>query len=262
MRCLFCYFSGSGNTRLACNFIAGKIQAVEFDFFDILKKKPLDFSGYDLVGFAAFADFWGPSPVFKTFINSLPSCPGKPAFVFNSFGMLSGATLRVMRDLVAKKGFKVIAGHALHMPENIATMILSGKANEQAPNPKEMEAFGGFIDDLAMRCSTPEALRRAPDFKVPPLTRFLPAMPRFIGKLAMGPKFVDSTLCTHCGLCMTKCPYGAITMADFPVFDEKKCMTCWACYNHCPTRAIYTKKYRGKGHYPSPIAAVRDKLKV
>jgi ferredoxin len=182
--------------------------------------------------------------------------------VFNTFGMLSGATLRIMRDLATQKGFRVIDGHSLHMPENIATMIVAGMGNEQAPSPKEMGAFDGFISRLAGRLSSPETLSCAKRFNVPLPIRLLPAMPRFIGKREMGSKFVDDALCTHCGLCRTKCPYGAITMAASPVFDEKKCMTCWACFNHCPMRAIYTKKVRGKGHYPSPIAAVQEKLKA
>jgi ferredoxin len=262
MRVLICYFSGSGNTKLACDYIAGKIRGAEFEFFNICENKTPDFGPYDVVGFAAFADFWGPSPKFKAFISSLPACPGKPAFVFNTFGMFNGATLRVMRDMVTQKGFRVFAGHALHMPENIPTMIVAGMANEQAPNDREMAGLNGFIGLLSNYFSSPESLSRSKPMKVPFRDRLFPEVPRFVGKWGMGPKFVDIGLCTKCGKCVKVCPYGAIRMAELPVFEEKKCMTCWACYNHCPTRAIYTKKFRDKGHYPAPIAAVRDKLRV
>jgi ferredoxin/flavodoxin len=261
MRCLFYYFSGSGNTRLACDYIADKIKDIEFDFHSILDNKAVDFGAYDVVGFAAFADYWGPSPRFKEFIRSLPKCSGKPAFVFNTFGMISGGTKSIMCKLVAKRGFRVIAGHSLHMPENIGAMILAGMANEQAPNVKEMAIFNDFINVLSDILSSPEALARAKSFHPPLRDRLIPAMPRFIGKLAMGPKFVDNALCTKCRKCVKVCPYGAITITDFPKFEEKKCMTCWACYNHCPTLAIYMKKYKGKGHYPAPIAVVKEKLR-
>ena len=262
MRCLICYYSGSGNTKLACDYIAGKIKTAEFDFYNILENKTIDCANYAIIGFAAFADYWGPSPKFKSFVRSLQKCPGKPAFVFNTYGMISGGTLRVMYKLVAQKGFRIVAGHTLHMPENIGAMIVMGMGNEQAPNVKEMSAFNDFIKSLSDCLSSPEALARAKRFRLPLRDRFMPVWPRFIGKSQMGPKFVDTELCTKCRKCINVCPYGAITMTDFPKFDEKKCCSCWACYNHCPTLAIYMKKYRGKGHYPAPIKAVREKLKV
>jgi ferredoxin/flavodoxin len=262
MKCLLCYFSGSGNTKLACDYIAGKIPGVQFDFHSIISPAAVAFEAFDVIGFAAFADLWGPSPRFKSFVNSLPFCPGKPAFVFNSFGMFNAATLGIMYKLVTKKGFRVIAGHSLHMPENIATMIVAGMANEQAPNKGEMARFNGFIKGLSDNLSSPEALGRAKGFRPPIIELLLPAMPRRVGKMGMGPKLVDAALCTRCGTCAKGCPYGAIRLDDLPRFDENKCMTCWICYNHCPTQAIYTKKYRGKGHYPAPIAAVREKLKL
>jgi ferredoxin/flavodoxin len=262
MRGLICCYSGSGNTKLACEYIAEKMKHVEFDFNNILENKTIDFSIYDIIGFAAFADYWGPSPKFKSFVRLLPKCPGKPAFVFNTYGMFSGGTLGIMCRIVARKGFRIIAGHALHMPENIPTMILMGMANEQAPNDKEMTAFNSFISNLSENLSSLESLAQAKRFHPPVPDRFLPAMPRILGKSQMGLKFVDTQLCTKCRKCINVCPYGAISMTAFPKFDEKKCCACWACYNHCPTLAIYMKKYRGKGHYPAPIEAVKEKLKV
>ena len=54
-------------------------------------------------------------------------------------------------------------------------------------------------------------------------------MRRDRSKKAQGPKFVDGSLCTRC---------------------EKG----------CPYKAIYTRKYRGKGHYPGPTEELRKKL--
>jgi flavodoxin/NAD-dependent dihydropyrimidine dehydrogenase PreA subunit len=262
MRCLICYYSGSGNTKLACDYIAGKMKQVEFVFYNILENKIIDFSSYDIIGFAAFTDYWGPSPKFKSFVRLLPKCSGKPAFVFNTYGMFSGGTMGIMYRLVARRGFRIIAGHGLHMPENIPTMILMGMANEQAPNDKEMIAFKKFIGCLSESLSSSESLAQTKRFRPPLPDRFLLAMPRILAKSQMGPKFVDTQLCTKCRKCINVCPYGAISMTAFPKFDEKKCCACWACYNHCPTLSIYTKKYRGKGHYPAPIAAVREKMKM
>jgi MinD superfamily P-loop ATPase len=76
----------------------------------------------------------------------------------------------------------------------------------------------------------------------------------------MGEKLLDADACTACGICRDRCPYGAITLAPKPGFDQTKCHGCWACYNHCPTQAIYTKKIRGVAQYARPNAALVDKL--
>ena len=78
----------------------------------------------------------------------------------------------------------------------------------------------------------------------------------------MGEKHVDEALCTECGICEKGCPYGAIHLDPKPVFNMHKCHGCWSCYNHCPEQAIYTKKFRGVGHYPRPIDALKEKLRV
>ena len=77
----------------------------------------------------------------------------------------------------------------------------------------------------------------------------------------MGEKFVDKSLCSECGICEKVCPYGAVELNPTPVFDQNKCYGCWSCYNHCPEKAIYTKKLRGVGHYSEPNEQLRKKLK-
>jgi Fe-S-cluster-containing hydrogenase component 2 len=45
-----------------------------------------------------------------------------------------------------------------------------------------------------------------------------------------------------------------------PEFDTQRCYGCWGCFNRCPKRAIYTRKLRGKGHYPKPADELKKKL--
>ena len=75
-------------------------------------------------------------------------------------------------------------------------------------------------------------------------------------------KFVDESLCTECGICEKGCPYNAIILAPKPQFDMDKCYGCWRCYNKCPELAIYTKKFRGVGHYPKANDQFVTKLKT
>ena len=77
----------------------------------------------------------------------------------------------------------------------------------------------------------------------------------------MGIKNVHEDLCSGCGICSRVCPYGAITMVNkIPSFNESKCRSCYACFNNCPTKSIYTKKLDGVGHYSKPHVNLIKKL--
>jgi len=255
---IICYYTGSGNTKLACEYIVGNMKNIDFKFHNIVKDGIPDLNNYSLVGFACFADHWGPSFLVEKFLKKLPQQNKKPAFVFNTYGFISGKTLKIIDKLVTKKGFLVIAGHSLHTPENFPPMIVGGRANEQAPNDKEFSNFNNFISELNAIINQIEKGKEIKRGKIK--GSLLPAFSRTKAKKGMGEKFVDESLCTECGICEKTCPYRAIKLNPKPIFDMDKCYGCWACYNHCPTKAIYTKKFRGVGHYPKPIKQFKEKL--
>lgn len=261
---IICYYSGSGNTKLACEYLAKKITQITFDFFNMVKDGTPDLEKYQVVGFAAFADAWEPSFLFRSFVNNLPSQNNKPAFVFNTYGFISGKTLKIMDELATAKGFKVITGHSLHTPENYPPMIAAGLGCKNSPNKKEMQRFVGFIAGLdrligeIVEGKNPQCQK----VKIGLFNTCLPSYPRNASQSLLGDNLVDETLCTGCGVCAKLCPYQAIHLNPKPVFDIEKCHICWSCYNHCPNQAIYTKKYRGIGHYPRPNELLREKLKI
>lgn len=262
MKALICYYSGSGNTLLAARYVAKNVRNVEIDMFDIVRDGAPDLDSYGMVGFAAFADFWAPSDLILDFIDRLPSQADKPAFVFNTFGMVSGKTLKVLADRATAGGFRVVAGHSLHTPENYPPMMAKGLGNINAPSAKELGKLSDFVADLdrlALRLSRGEAVPAAA-MKVGLISTIMPGYPRDKSKRVMGDKYVDETLCTECGICAAVCPNGAIELDPKPLFDMEKCSGCWACYNHCPIKAVYTRKLRGVHHYPKPNNQLREKL--
>ncbi len=264
MKGAICYYSGSGNTALACRYLAAKMEGIEFDLIDVTEAEAVDTGAYDVIGFAAFTDFFGPSQVFLDFVDRLPHQDGTPAFVLSTHGFISGKTLRIMEASVAAKEFRVVAGHALHTPESYPPMIVRGRDNEQAPNAKELSAFDTFISELRRRLLDSQAGLGGASrpVRISFLNSLMPSRPRTSARKDMGEKYVDEALCTECGICEKGCPYSAIRLDPRPVFDMKKCYGCWSCYNHCPEKAIYTKKFRGVGHYPRPIDLLKEKLRV
>ena len=253
------YYSNTGNTRLAMEYMAKRMQSVTFTLVDITVDPFISPDTFDLAGFATYADFLSPPDLIRRFIRKLPHQNNKPAFIFNSYGNLNAGTLAHLHRCVGSRGFTIIAAHALQMPANNVPLRCMGIVNEQAPDTRQMERFDTFISNLDKLTATGGSVPQE-SVMLPLKERIWPSFPRWLGKWQMGPKFVDAAACTRCGLCARGCPYGAIRMDDLPRFTEPKCAACWRCYNRCPTRAIYTRKYRGRGHYPAPLPAVREKL--
>ncbi len=263
-RGLICYYSGSGNTKLACQYIAGRIKSVRFDLFNVFRGGTPPIDNYDILGFATFTDFLDPPQLMRLFMHSLPRQKGKPAFVFNTFGNVSGKTLWTLCRWASSKGFRLLAAHSLHVPESYPPMVAGGHGNEEHPTIGELEAFNSFIAGLEWDFEQFRHNGRSHSTRTLAgmLLGWLPLLPRTLSKNEMGAKYVDASLCDECGICRKICPYSAIELDPKPVFDLSKCYGCWSCYNHCPQKAIYTAKYRGRGHYPRPIESLKDKLKV
>jgi ferredoxin/flavodoxin len=260
MKGVLIYFSNTGNTKLACEYIKNHLNNIGLDLIDLKREKPLDLAQYDLVGFAAWADYLGPSQLINDYLAGLPQQHGKPAFVFNTFGTIKGGTLKGLHDRAARAGFNVVSAFALHTPENIPIVISNGITAADAPSNKELARFQAAIEKLDLICrdlKEGNPVKKEVRFG---LADYLSLFPRTKAKKEMGEKFVDRELCTKCGICKSVCGYSAIELSPYPVFDQEKCYGCWACYNKCPQKAIYTKKFRGKWHYPKPNEALAKKL--
>jgi ferredoxin len=263
MRGAICYYSGSGNTKLVCEYLAAKT-GIEFDLFDVVRDDAVDLAPYDVVGLAASTDFWGMPQYFQTFREGLPPQAGKPAFVLNTFGAVSGRTLRDMADLAASRGLTVLAGHSVRMPESYPPMIAMRMGFADQPSPGVVRKLDAFIAELAKMLGALERGERVEPRRVriglP--GSLAPVRARTTAREDMGEKSVDEELCTECGICAQRCPYGAITLSPKPVFDTDACRGCWRCYSQCPQHAIYTAKFRGGPYYPRPSKETRERLRV
>ncbi|HOJ62919.1 MAG TPA: EFR1 family ferrodoxin [Spirochaetota bacterium] len=271
MKGIIYYYSGTGNTKIAVQYIVGKIKNAEFSLFDIVKegikeKKDPNILQYDIIGIAVFTDWLGPSQIVKDFIEKLPQGKGKNVFVFNTCGNISGKTLKLLKKWLEIKDYRIIAGFTLKMPDNYPPLnknktLIIGENN---PSQKEIEEFNKFIQELDIKCAAIKEKRTVPisKIKIGILNSILPVFSRKKSKKAMGNLFVDEAKCIECGICAQACPYNAIKLNPKPKFDDLLCFGCWACYNRCPEKCIYTKKMKECAHYPRPLPELVEKLKI
>jgi ferredoxin/flavodoxin len=258
---IVCYYSATGNTRFAAEYVARHL-GFEYVLHDV-RDGPPDFSRYDFAGFASPTDWLEEPMLVRRFMQSLPQAKGKPAFVLVTHGGMPGKTPASIAKAAAARGFAIVGCHVLKAPDNYPPIVAQGRPNDALrPLESDVRALDGFVSGLRIALAEIGAGKTAipVTVKAPLKYRLIPSMSRERSKKSQGPKYVDAALCTKCGKCAKSCPYLAITLAPTPVFDEAKCMGCWACFNLCPTRAIYTNKLRGKGQYSGPPKRYKEIL--
>lgn len=258
------YFSNTGNTKLACERIKGKARHVDFDLLDMRNGYP-DLTDYGIVGFATYSSEFKVAKFVSDYMKGLSEAKGKPSFVFTTYGRDNGSSCVVLARLASNKGFKVVAEHALNTPENYPPVIRMEHGHVENPTEEQVAAFDAFIDELSEIAAKLENGEQVPEHK--PTAKWRYALirnmtPRIMMQKLMGDKKVDTNLCIKCGRCVRACPYGVVTMKEYPEFDESKCQGCFACYNLCPKKAIYTGKFNQYSNYPRPLPQVVEKLSL
>jgi len=264
MKIVIFYYSSTGNTRLVCQCLARRIKDVEFDLIDIAGGNKVCVDDYDVIGLVAPTFHLDVPPLMEHFIQQLPLQSNKPAFVLNTYGAMSGRTLKNLAKLATIRGFNVIAGHSVLTPENYPPFILKGWGNENAPNDEEMEKFEQFIAQLNERLTAIRSGQTVVPAKIKNgfFNSLLRPAYEAKSKKKMGELLLDESACTACGICADGCPYRAVTLNSKPVFNTARCRGCWTCFNHCPEQAIYTAKIRGEGHYPQPLPEFVAKMEA
>ncbi|MDD5012349.1 MAG: EFR1 family ferrodoxin [Candidatus Nanoarchaeia archaeon] len=254
------YYSETGNTKIACEYIKKQISGVEL--IDISEEKKINWNKYDLVGFATSTYYLNIPPKVYEFLNSINKQNSKPVFLLATFGVMPGRVLKNLEKVVKNKGFEVIAYHKLHMPESYPPFIAKNLANLSAPNNEELKNFREFISEIKEKYNQikkKEKLSRVKvkmnfwDIIIPP-TSNKKIMKQF------GILHVDKNKCNSCKICYNSCPYQAIKFNKTPSFLMDKCKGCFVCYNKCPQKAIYTDKISG-GFYNRLNTKLKEKFK-
>lgn len=173
---------------------------------------------------------------------------GTPAVIVVVYGNRAyEKALTELDAFVSGLGFKVIAGGTFvgeHSYSSDRYPIAAGRPDDD--DLKFAEEFGAKVRIKLANAADAEHLYGVDVQKIQrPKQPFLPLF-RFLRRVIKLRKSgvpmprtpqVDENLCTHCGLCVKRCPAGAIVKGEECVTNAEKCIRCCACVKGCPQKA-------------------------
>ncbi len=221
-----------------------------------------DPAGSDALGFVFPVYGWRIPRILSRFIaEELPArlAGRRPAFVWAvmTCGDDVGYTDRTLdAALRASVGYTLDAAYSVNMPDTYL-----GLPGFRLDSPEEQEAkFKIAVTRLAAIRESLAAHARVRDLKRGPFPRTKTVLlGGFFDRFLSGDRRwrVDGEKCTRCGLCVARCPTGAIlTDAGGRISWSRdgRCTGCFRCYHNCPSDAISCgRSTRGKGRLPSSV---------
>lgn len=239
------YFSPGGTTRKTVRTIAQGIGAPDVIEHDMMKKenreKKLRFGKDNLVilGMMTATKLFGfPEEIIGCMEGDDTPLVGVVMFGNGYFGN----SLNIMRKVVRKKGFRMIAAGAFIGQHTFRLEIARNRPDAQ--DIEKQLAFGKSIH-TKLFLNNDRTFKRRIRMDWPRRDRqgvvkcaLIASMPGISTRVPYKWTLMKmSDDCIECGACEKKCPTGAVQPATRS-FDESKCIGCFACGNICPQKAI------------------------
>jgi len=241
---LIIYHSGSGSTKTISEVFKEKLS--QFYKVDLLQAR-FDFNyqrlfDYDffVLGFPTY--HCAPSNSMLEFVNKIPEVnPSKNAFVFTTYGLYTGNSLRIFTKKLFQKriitiGYAQIRGPAsdgvLLFPSFISSMFRYEKRAKQK--------IERFVVEIRKLINSPTSKLKVPRYKWYVLINNLF---KYFGETQYN-KYKDrlhilEDRCINCNLCVKSCINGCWTEEEnHPSFNPTNCEFCLKCVHNCPEKAI------------------------
>ena len=231
------WFSGSGNTLQAAQFLAARLGELGHAV-RLLSMERSDASRYDpdatlLLSFPTHC-FSIPESV-RSFVRRFPRGRGSYAMMLGTHGAVSGGVLGPMKRLLTRKGFCCLAGKIISMPDSFFPFFGPEK------NERHMKRAMGKIASFAEQIDCGDATwPRWPIFS--DVCGALGAAlfsSRRMTRATASTLHLRQSACTGCRICEQYCPVGAIEISATQTLRRRRdCVNCLRCVALCPHDAV------------------------
>ena len=247
------YFSGTGNTRWAAQKVAAATADRLVNIAEEMLAAETDQASdpqftYTLaqderIGFFFPVHGWRPPRLVLDFLDRLhlANADSHYAYVVCTAGDNVGEAGSILGERLQTMGIKIDSAISLIMPESyvgLPFMDVDTPAKEQCKKMEADNKLTRFIADI-IECRS--GVRHITIGHWPRInSRLIGSV--FVKKLVTDRPFhVVADRCLHCGKCASVCPVANIHFekgGEPSWLHNGKCLSCFACYHHCPTHAI------------------------
>ncbi len=249
------YFSATGNTRWAVEQLADALD----EHVAFIPEQPdglvsVNLQDGERLGFCFPVHGWRPPKNVREFVSRLRiQAEGHFTYAICTAGDTLGETINIFEKDLARVGIRLDSAYSLILPESyvgLPFMDVDKPENEKRKKEQAEVELKTYIQDIAVRKAGIRKLAVGP---LPRLhSRLFGSV--FVNCLVTDKHFrVDHQRCVKCGICADVCPVGDITggLGYEPEWKHNgACLTCFACYHHCPHHAIeFGNQTKHKGQY-------------
>ena len=224
------YFSPTGTTKAVVKSIARGINYANVELIDITKPlcRAQSFeTGNDELLIVAVPVYMGRVPSVLTDWLSTIKANNTPTVCVVVYGNRAfDDALLELNDMLVVCGCKPIAGAAFIGEHSFSSTELPSSVGRPDTNDLHLaEMFGHKIDEILKSASSVNSIGNIG----------LPGNLPYGGmKNLWHLDFIEvNDSCSHCGICATVCPVGAIDSENSSLIDKDKCTLCCACIKKC-----------------------------
>jgi flavodoxin len=244
------YFSGTGNSRFAAEFLSKQLNDEVLDAGKRMKTEGKDTLTSERPWiFVSPVYAWRMAAVFADYLRRTELKGNKNAYFVLTCGGDIGNAGKYAAQLCAEIGLQYRGVLELVMPENYIAMFNAPGAEEA----KQIVAAAKPVLEGAGQCVLNDT-----DFPKHKTNLFDnlksgPINEGFYRFYVKSDAFYATDRCIGCGECVNACPLNNICLEDNKPIWGTQCTHCMACICGCPVEAIeYGKRSIGKPRYQCP----------
>jgi ferredoxin/flavodoxin len=267
-KALILWYSQAGHTERNGKLIGRTMEKLGLTVkaLDIRECDDSIMKNYDLIIMGTPVYYLDTPENVRTWLTSIPSIDGTPVAAYSTFGGPGdnqyNTAWYVLQLLAGKGGVPVGIATFGNMSTFAPTWSMGNEKRilkyRDRPNEETYKQVREFAKKVlaTIRGGTAPAIKK----EFYPGEFLKGSFQVKLTKLMITRHIIDKDRCTKCGICVEKCPVGAIDLSKY-IINRKECIACLGCVNNCPVQAI-DMTFLGKKVYGFKDFLKKNRIKI